>query len=883
MSDLTTAARPDVTLDDAARIAAGHWGLSGEMRELGSHQDHNVRIDAPRGRFVLKIANAGWARSALDAQHAALPVIAAAGIPGPTPVGGIEQVTVAGQRVHAHVLTYVEGTPLLDRGIFGVDECRLLGNTAGRVVAALADFAHPGAERHSPWDLRNAAGVIDQLAPGLRAEVATHLDRIGELAARLPTQVIHGDLTDDNVVLADGAAGVIDFGDLCVSWRCAELAVTAASVIGKTGDDVGAVLAVVEAFTAHVPLTDIELTAVWPLVVLRGAVLVASYTEMEADGAENAYAQQRDDADRRAYQASAALDAEEMSWLIRGAGQPLPTLDLPRLLPGARPVALDVTSELWDDGAWLNSGVRPDATRYGEYRLDRARPLTAPGHHKVFTLGVWITLPEDAALPETPPGVIVDASGAPRIWVQACALPGTPPRTVTAHAEHLWRRICPDPSPLLGVDVAAPEPDPAGLLARRGAHFAAVQEHYYDAPPQIERGWREFLVDSRANVYLDLVNNVATTGHAHPHLSRAASRQWRLLNTNSRFHYEQVVTLCERLAGLAPDGLDQVFLVNSGSEAVDLAMRLALTATGRTRMLAAREAYHGNTIGSDAVTSSIGDNPHALETRPAWVELIDAPNRIRGTHRGPDAGRAYLADLDAQLGRIDTTEIAGVILEPLFGNGGGVLLPEGYLAGVFDRVRALGGVCISDEVQVGYGRLGHHFWGFEQQGAVPDIITIAKAMGNGQPLGAVITTRAIADAFAAEGSFFSSAGGSPVSAAVGNAVLDVMADERLQENARIVGTRLKDGLDALAVRHPAIGAVHGMGLYLGVELVTDRETFAPATELAHAVCEAMREEGCIVQPTGDLHNVLKIKPPMVISAESVDYALAALGRVLSRL
>jgi 4-aminobutyrate aminotransferase-like enzyme len=480
----------------------------------------------------------------------------------------------------------------------------------------------------------------------------------------------------------------------------------------------------------------------------------------------------------------------------------------------------------------------------------------------------------------------VDGDGttvSPVVTVQVSALPGRPPAFVSPHAAAVWRRVCPDPSPLLGLDVAVAEPCPGQLLSRRDAYLATVQEHYYDDPPQIERGWREHLVDTRAQVYVDVVNNVATTGHAHPALTAAATRQWSLLNTNSRFHYGAAVELAERLANLAPDGLDQVFLVNSGSEAVDLALRLAMTATGRPRILAAREAYHGWTLGSDAITTSLGDNPRALETRPDWVELIDAPNAVRGTHRGPRAAAGYLADLDAQLAGLDTSRIAGVILEPIFGNGGGVLLPDGYLAGVFDRVRAVGGVCISDEVQMGYGRLGHHFWGFEQQGAVPDVITVAKAMGNGQPLGAVITTRAIAQAFAAEGSFFSSAGGSPVSSAIGLAVLDVMAAEHLQENARSVGEALRSGLEALASTYDVIGAVHGMGLYLGVELVTDRASFTPATGLANAVCEALLDEGCIVQPTGDHKNVLKIKPPLVMTRASATFVTEALDRVLGRL
>ena len=196
-------------------------------------------------------------------------------------------------------------------------------------------------------------------------------------------------------------------------------------------------------------------------------------------------------------------------------------------------------------------------------------------------------------------------------------------------------------------------------------------------------------------------------------------------------------------------------------------------------------------------------------------------------------------------------------------------------------VRARGGVCIADEVQVGYGRLGHYFWGFEQQGVVPDIITVAKGMGNGHPLGAVITTKAIADALEKEGYFFSSAGGSPVSSVVGMTVLDIMRDEELQENARTVGDHLKRRLEALGQRFSIVGAVHGMGLYLGLEFVRDRETLAPATEETAAICDRLLELGVIMQPTGDYLNVLKIKPPLCLSQESADFFADMLERVLS--
>ncbi|SFC52368.1 4-aminobutyrate aminotransferase [Nocardioides terrae] len=910
MTDLGGLARPVLDLDEAAEIAARHWGLRGPVTELGSQQDRNFLVRATTGAVVLKVANAATAPAELEAQAAALAAAAEAGLRVPTVVPTldgqvVETVDVAGQRLLVRVLTYVDGTPLLELDGFGFEHCRLLGRTAGVLVAAFRGVSHPGMRRRTQWDLRVASDVVRSLGSHLprsvRAELLAAADgaalRLQAVAEDLPVQVIHGDLTDDNTVLdADGSIGVIDFGDVMTSWRVAELAVTVTSVLGRTADDVAAVLAVVEAFSEHVTLTDTELTAVWPLVVLRTGVLVASSAEQVALDGGNDYTEARRAEEVRAFERAAALDADEVAWLVRAVGQPLTPPPLARILDAElTPLDLSTTSPLLDDGAWLEPDIeqrllRPGTvTRYAEHRLTRATPLARRNTSQVLALGVEVALPLGTRLAPPPAGVFLDGVGedgttvAPVVTVQVSALPGRPPMFVTPHAGATWRRLCPDPSALLGLDVAAPEPSPEQLLARRDTHFATVQEHYYADPPQIERGWREHLVDTRAQVYVDAVNNVATTGHAHPTLTAAAARQWSLLNTNSRFHYAAAVELAERLAGLAPGGLDQVFLVNSGSEAVDLALRLAMTATGRPRILAAREAYHGWTLASDAITTSLGDNPRALETRPDWVELIDAPNAVRGTHRGPRAAGGYLADLDAQLAGLDTSRLAGVILEPIFGNGGGVLLPDGYLAGVFSRVRALGGVCISDEVQMGYGRLGHHFWGFEQQGAVPDVITVAKAMGNGQPLGAVITTRRIAEAFAAEGSFFSSAGGSPVSSAIGLAVLDVMAAEHLQENAKAVGDSLRAGLEALGSTYDVVGAVHGMGLYLGVELVTDRASFAPATELAERVCEALLDEGCIVQPTGDHKNVLKIKPPLVITAESARFVVSALDRVLARL
>jgi 4-aminobutyrate aminotransferase-like enzyme len=312
-------------------------------------------------------------------------------------------------------------------------------------------------------------------------------------------------------------------------------------------------------------------------------------------------------------------------------------------------------------------------------------------------------------------------------------------------------------------------------------------------------------------------------------------------------------------------------------------LHLAKLHTGRTGIVALREGYHGWTEASDAVSTSAFDNPFAVASRPSGIHIADIPNTYRGTYTGEDAAARYAQDVTTLLDAADGPgeNLAAFISEPVIGNAGGVVPPEGYLAHVYEQVRARGGVCIADEVQVGYGRLGSHFWGVQQQGVVPDIMTMAKAMGNGYPLGVVITRRDIAESLAREGNFFSSAGGSPVSCIAGLTVLNVIRDEGLQANAEAVGMLLATRLTELTTRHSIIGAVHGMGLYMGIELVRDRSTHEPAIEETTAICERMLALGVIIQPTSERQNVLKIKPPMCLTMASANFFVNALDEVLT--
>lgn len=974
---------PNLPADEVVALVRAHWGLEVELRSLGSQQDQNFLalaraeagdsqgpvVEAADPIGVVKVANPAFTAVELAAQEAAASLVAARA-PGlrvataTTDAAGAPRSIVAdtseGPR-SIRLIAFLDGGTLHGDAYLPPATIARLGELAARVSLALADFAHDGLDRVLQWDPRVADRVVERLAPhhpdaARRARVtdagAAAWATIAASAADLPTQAVHLDLTDDNVVRSDGGGlpdGLIDFGDVTESWAVAELAIAISSVLHHAGAEPVSVLPAIRAFHALRPLAPAEVAAIWPLVVVRGAVLVVSGEhQVQLDGGENAYAADGIEREWRIFEQAVSVPSDVMTALIaaeldvelpaRGsAARVAASLGADRLLPGFDPataVRLDVSpaSDPVDAGAWLDADLEErlalaalDAGASAAWleratpRLTRARvrsaesPATiptgvdvwfadeqacdpaasAPGVRPAIELpdGPFNGLPDGGPTDGGPPAAGLDHDRRRMLPARTrvrlrLELPDAPavPHLVRPEYAAGWLAQTADPAPLLGLATSGTRPlaRAADLLARREASFAEVQEHYYEAPPRIERGWREHLVDVDGRVYLDMVNNVTPLGHGHPGLADAVGRQLLRLNTNSRFHYGAVVEYAERLAALAPDPLDTVFLVNSGSEAADLAMRVAFAATGRRDVVAILEAYHGWTFASDAVSTSVADNPDALATRPDWVHAVDAPNPFRGVHRGADATR-YAPEAAARIARLaaEGRPPAAFISETFFGNAGGIPLPDGYLAEVYAAVRAAGGLAIADEVQAGFGRLGHWFWGFEQQGVVPDVIAVAKAAGNGYPLGAVITTREIAARFRTQGYFFSSTGGSPASSVAGLAVLDAFRDEHLQRNALEVGTRLKHRLEELATRHPLIGAVHGLGLYLGVEFVRDRATLEPATAETAAVCDRLRELGVIMQPTGDHQNVLKTKPPLCLDDASADFFVAMLDRVLT--
>ncbi len=461
------------------------------------------------------------------------------------------------------------------------------------------------------------------------------------------------------------------------------------------------------------------------------------------------------------------------------------------------------------------------------------------------------------------------------------------PGVARASEREVWRSLCPDPNLILGIPremLAAGGLSKDEILRLRRERIGRSLSISYRKPLEIVRGFRSRLFDETGRAFLDAVNNVAHVGHSHPRVVEAAQRQIAVLNTNTRYLHENIVRYAERLTAHLPAPLRVCYFVNSGSEANDLALRLARAFTGRRDMIVVGGAYHGH------LTSLIEISPYKFDGpggsgRPPFTQTVVMPDPYRGPYRdaGLEGGEKYAAAVPEAIERIrgEGRAPAGFICESLLSCGGQIVLPAGYLGAAYRAVREAGGLCIADEVQVGFGRVGTRFWGFETQGVVPDIVTLGKPIGNGFPLAAVVTTPEISAAFANGMEYFNTYGGNPVACAVGLAVLDVMRDENLQDNAARTGARLKAGLERLKMKYPRIGDVRGLGLFLGVELVLDREARTPAPRQAAYVAERMREEGILISTDGPDRNVLKIKPPLVFDTTDADLLTATLGRVLA--
>jgi 4-aminobutyrate aminotransferase-like enzyme len=754
---------PTFDASRAAAIAAREFGATGEVTELGGERDQNFRLDTDDGAYVLKISNAEDGPATLDLQTAAirhvgrtapdLPVMQVVPTVDGEPWAAVE---ADGETHLVRLFTLlpgeeVSGAELSEAALFEY------GASVATVGEALRGFFHPEARYEILWDLRYAPELrslveyVDDERRGLAERVLDRVDdRVAPAFDSLRAQVIHNDLTLDNVLL-DGAgrvSGVVDFGDLTHTALVCDLAIALASVMHRREDPLAAAETVVRGYVSVTPLEETEARLLGDLVAAR-----------------------------------------LLSWGVIVA--------------------------------W-RVAEHPEKTDHTTAGVDRGWALLRSLEERGF-----------------------DAVGR-RLRTAALSSNVPYPRQETDDL-HAHRREVLGPSP---------------LSYRDPVHFVGG-----DGP---------WLFDPEGRRYLDAYNNVQVVGHGNPTVAAAIGGQARKLATNTRYLHEAVVELSERLLSTLPDGFDRVLLVNSGSEANDLAWRLATAATGNDGAVVSAYAYHGITEATVALSPDIWP----ADTHPDHVETVPPPAG-EDTRRGanaPAAGEAMSGALDrlAERGH----DPAAFVFDTLF-TSDGIFPPDGArLAAMADRVRDAGGLVVADEVQSGFGRTGADLWGFEATDVTPDVVTMGKPMGNGHPVAAVATRSDVTAPLMDRTGLFSTFGGNPVSCVAALAVLDVIEDEGLLARTRDVGAYLHDGLTDLAGRHALVGEIRQRGLMVGVELVRDREEWTPAPEATRAVVDGLRERRVLVGSASEAGNVLKIRPPLVFEREHADRLLDELDAVL---
>jgi 4-aminobutyrate aminotransferase-like enzyme/Ser/Thr protein kinase RdoA (MazF antagonist) len=921
---------------DLTQLLCEGFGLEGEPSPLPGEIDRNFALGdhvlkvhaAGSDPELLDLQDAAMAHVA------ARPLAVATPRPVPT-LDGAPRLAVDGG--FARVLTWIPGTPWGRLQDHGAAALASLGRAVAELDAALADFDHPRLDRPLRWnllqagELTGAAAGADAVLERFVAHVLPVLRELPQQAIHNDANEHNVLVGDDGLV-----CGLIDFGDLCRAPRVCGLAVACAYAMLELAVPERAVLPLVAGYHEVAPLAPAELALLPDLIRTRLATSVAMAALQRAEQPDNEYLliSQRGVTALRRRLGDLPGELEHLRLRAACGYEPVPTARAVRqYLATAEPGP--VCGPALDDAPVLDftgADPPPPATlpAIGRYLEDRRVYTSAafeaelPGERRTLHLGVDVFLPAGEPILAPLDGTVRDAAHRPaaKDWGGIVVLDHETPEGIVFHtlyghlsaagierlapgdairrgdvvgelgdeaenggwAPHLhlqllttdlgrgadahgvgtlaerdvWESVSPDPNLLLGLRGgvrAEPPRAPAELRAARRASFSRSLSLSYAEPLKIVRGEGAHLFDEDGRAYVDFVNNVAHVGHAHPRVVAAAAQQAARLNTNTRYLHDLIVSYARRLTATLPDPLSVVFLVNSGSEANDLALRLARAATGARDVLVLDHAYHGNLTSLVEISPYKFDGPGG-EGRPEHVRVARLP---RSAEDAEDVARL------ARPGAFFAESLPGVA--------GQIVLPDGYLRAAYAAARAAGAVCVADEVQVGFGRVGRAFWGFELQGVVPDIVTLGKPIGNGHPVGAVVTTPAIARAFETGMEYFNTFGGNPVSCAAALAVLDVIADERLQPHAARLGTRIKDGLRGLGERHAAITDVRGEGLFLGVELTDAR--------CATAVVEHARGAGVLLSTDGPRRNVIKIKPPLVVDDDDAELLVRTLDAALA--
>jgi 4-aminobutyrate aminotransferase-like enzyme/Ser/Thr protein kinase RdoA (MazF antagonist) len=771
-NDLLETPSPNFTIDQVKDFIEKLYGLTGKLSPLDSERDQNFHLQTySRDHFVIKIANSAEDQDIIDMQLKALKHIALVDPELPVPKvmysrNGLAFEQIQGENGTKHnmrILSYLQGVyPKYDSTDFALH--RPIGVCLGRCALALRGFFHPAANYELLWDLKHTAKLRQYLVhisdPSQKELVRYFIDRFDQnvlpVIPKLRAQIVHNDLTPDNILVAEDdpgqIVGIIDFGDMVHTLLVVDLATTIASMLRGKTELVEAAAEVIAGYQEIMPLEDEELRILYDLIAAR----LTMYNVI-------------------------AL------WRVT---------------------------------------IHPDNREY----------ITGGVEETWQTLEAWRAL---------------DPAEVTRRFFRVC---------------NLWEEGETESRPQVLNETTKSH------LARRKRLLGPCTYLFYDHPLHIVRGEEVWLFDIDGNRYLDAYNNVPHVGHGHPHVVNAIANQVRKLNTSSRYMHGLILELAEQITKRLPEPLSVCMFVCTGSEANELAWRMSQLASGNTGALITKFSYHGSTTAtSQFSTESIPENK-----LPSHVQTFLAPTSDTSFHE-PDSG------LDRAITALNEHghKPAMLILDTTFVSDGIFTSPSGYQETLYTKTRALGGFCVADEVQGGFGRLGKHFFGFQFNNVVPDIITMGKPMGNGHPLAAVVTRPEIVEALAKETGYFNTYGGNPVSCAAGLAVLEVIEKESLQQNALEVGRYLRERLVTLRKDYPMIGEIHGSGLLQGIDIHKPDGT--PDAEMADRIMNQMREDGVLIGTTGQKYATLKIRPPIVFKKEHVDILITALEKALDKL
>ncbi|MBC8504942.1 MAG: aminotransferase class III-fold pyridoxal phosphate-dependent enzyme [Anaerolineales bacterium] len=770
--DILKTPSPNFTLEQVKDIANVLYGLTGNLFSLDSERDQNFRISTENGdQFVIKIANSAEDPAIIDIQGKALEHIAMVDPELPVPEvllsrNGltIEQIQAeSGTKHSVRILSYLQGAPPKDDPT-EYALLRPMGMCLAKLTLALRGFFHSAANYELLWDLKHTSKLRQYLShitdPDHHELVSYFLDRFDQnvlpLMPKLRAQIVHNDLTPDNILVAENdperIVGIIDFGDMVHTLLIIDLATTIASMLRGHTDPVDAATEIVAGYHEIMPLEAEELRILYDLIA-------------------------------------------------------------------ARLVMLNVIA-LW------RVTIHPDNQEY----------ITGGVEQTWQTLEAWRAL---------------DPAEVTKKFFRAC---------------NLWEEEEIEPKPQL------PNETTQSHLARRARLLGPCTYLFYKRPLHIVRGEGVWLYDVDGNRYLDAYNNVSHVGHCHPHVVNAIAKQASKLNTSTRYMHGLILELAEQITKRLPEPLSVCMFVCTGSEANELAWRMSQLTSGNSGVLITKFSYHGSTT----ATSQFSTESIPEKKLPSHVQTLFAPTSDTTFHK-PDSGlNSAIKALNE-----DGHQPAMLILDTAFVSDGIYTSPKGYLDTLFAKTHASGGLCVADEVQGGFGRLGQHFWGFQYDNAIPDIVTLGKPMGNGHPLAAVVTRPEIAEILEKETGYFNTFGGNPVSCAAGLAVFEVIEKEALQHNALEVGQYLGERLEILQRDYPVIGEIHGSGLLQGIDIVNSDSM--PDSEMADSILNHMRENGVLIGTTGQHYATLKVRPPMVFQKGHADMLLAALMKALDEL